>query len=1167
MTSRTALRPLALAAAIAALAAATSGCSGSKKTTPPTANAIDLTIDRGTAPSGIDHLDIDVAGLGMDITQTVRRPTGATEVALPDMVQIALPAGAKGTAMITAIARDTSNAELARGHTSGAFASPEVVSLAITLERTAASPDGGTAPHPDAGMLPPDDSGPGAANLTVDMPSIDFGDVIAGHSSMPTVLTVRNTGGSDSGPLSVSLGGDAANSFALGADGNCSGSKLSAGQSCAISISFMPDRSGALRATVEVAGTPGGDITVILTGSGLGLGHLMLVPSMNNFGSIAVGSAPATADFTAKNSGQSPTGTITVALGQAASDYTIAQDGCSRVSLASGASCTISVHFQPATAAVLTATLAVSAHPGGAQFSSLFGRGLVPAALTARPTMVDFGGVVTGQSASAAITITNSGQIASSALASSLGGQDSGEFAIAQDLCTGMALMPGASCTVTVQAHPSTTGAKQAGLTVSGAGSASVPLAVTGLAPGSLSITPTTDTFPGALLMNDGETHTYTVSNSGGGSTGALAISLNGSGASQYVITSDNCSTTSLSGGGTCTIGIRFHPTARGSQTASLVAGATPGGAVSSALSGNGLAPALLTGDASTASFGTIDVTRSSPPFTWTISNSGDVMSGPLQTSISGSSGDFAIMSSCTNGQPLAQGASCTIVLSFAPMSGGSKSLTVTVSGTPGGSAMLTATGTGREPVPLTVALAGNGAGTISSDTGGILCGTACSASYLYGTMVTLTASPQTGSMFSGWTGACSGTGSCVVSMTQAQSVSASFTLLSFPLAVTGVPDQASFSSTPALDCANGSCTGMLAYGTMVTLSGANNAPYNFNGFSGAGCTGTSCALTIAGNTTVTASYSLNSYGVTVTYPVGATLSTSSNPALRCIRGTCSGTLPYGTAVTLTAGDDPEYAFSTYSGGGCGTSPTCALTVQGTTSVTANYNLNSYTLTVTAGAGGSTAVNDLTGACAAGCSYPWGTAVTVSATPSGNWNFSAWTDDPNQPASRTVVVSGNTSLTASFSAIQVSLVSANVSNGGSAQLTGTAFSTSANAASSVTYSCSGTANNCPGSWTFDQGSEVVFTATPDPAGWFINPWLGNIGANVPSSATVVHISNVGTAQQGLNWIVPVRACFTGTFIVRTTWALIGSGCGRQDMAVPSTSGFNAIGVNFNPPIQ
>jgi len=75
----------------------------------------------------------------------------------------------------------------------------------------------------------------------------------------------------------------------------------------------------------------------------------------------------------------------------------------------------------------------------------------------------------------------------------------------------------------------------------------------------------------------------------------------------------------------------------------------------------------------------------------------------------------------------------------------------------------------------LFVGRAGKGSGTLSSSPAGIWCGTACSAAYSAGASVTLQAAPAPGSAFAGWSGACSGTGACVVSMAAARSVVASF--------------------------------------------------------------------------------------------------------------------------------------------------------------------------------------------------------------------------------------------------------------------------------------------------------------------------------------------------------------------------------------------------------
>jgi len=79
-------------------------------------------------------------------------------------------------------------------------------------------------------------------------------------------------------------------------------------------------------------------------------------------------------------------------------------------------------------------------------------------------------------------------------------------------------------------------------------------------------------------------------------------------------------------------------------------------------------------------------------------------------------------------------------------------------------------------PQNLGVSLSGGGSGSVTSNPAGISCGSTCSHSYAYGTTVTLTATPASGSVFSGWSGACTGSSnSCSVTMIKAQSITAGF--------------------------------------------------------------------------------------------------------------------------------------------------------------------------------------------------------------------------------------------------------------------------------------------------------------------------------------------------------------------------------------------------------
>ena len=75
----------------------------------------------------------------------------------------------------------------------------------------------------------------------------------------------------------------------------------------------------------------------------------------------------------------------------------------------------------------------------------------------------------------------------------------------------------------------------------------------------------------------------------------------------------------------------------------------------------------------------------------------------------------------------------------------------------------------------LVVATAGGGSGTVTSNPAGISCPGTCTANFQDSTQVSLTATPDTGFTFSGWSGACSGAGACTVTSGGSSNVTAKF--------------------------------------------------------------------------------------------------------------------------------------------------------------------------------------------------------------------------------------------------------------------------------------------------------------------------------------------------------------------------------------------------------
>ena len=157
----------------------------------------------------------------------------------------------------------------------------------------------------------------------------------------------------------------------------------------------------------------------------------------------------------------------------------------------------------------------------------------------------------------------------------------------------------------------------------------------------------------------------------------------------------------------------------------------------------------------------------------------------------------------------------------------------------------------------LAVAKAGVGSGTVASSPTGIDCGGACSASYNSGTVVALTASATSGSAFAGWAGACSGTGPCSVTMSAAQTVTATFNVVpqfALTVAKSGAGTGTVASSPAGIDCGS-ACSANYNSGMAVTLTATAGSGSTFAGWSGA-CSGTStCSVTMSAAQGVSAAF------------------------------------------------------------------------------------------------------------------------------------------------------------------------------------------------------------------------------------------------------------------------------------------------------------------------
>ncbi len=322
----------------------------------------------------------------------------------------------------------------------------------------------------------------------------------------------------------------------------------------------------------------------------------------------------------------------------------------------------------------------------------------------------------------------------------------------------------------------------------------------------------------------------------------------------------------------------------------------------------------------------------------------------------------------------------------------------------------------------LTVAKAGTGSGTVTGSDGLINCGSTCSANYESGKAVTLTASSASGSVFSGWSGACSGTGPCIVTMTAAKSVTATF-LSVYNLTVTKSIAGAGnvTSSDGAINCGS-VCSANYYPQTSVTLSASANTGYVFTGWQGGGCSGTgSCSIPMTAATSVTATFATAVYNLTVTKPgTGTGTVTGSDGLINC-GYTCSANYESGKSVTLTASAASGSTFTGWSGACSGTG-SCILTMTSAQSVTANFALPvssvTYYLSVSKNilTAGTVIASDGTINCGSTCRayYRSGNAVTLTASPRRGYKFSKWTGACSGTGTCTVSINASKTVKAYF---------------------------------------------------------------------------------------------------------------------------------------------------------
>ena len=234
----------------------------------------------------------------------------------------------------------------------------------------------------------------------------------------------------------------------------------------------------------------------------------------------------------------------------------------------------------------------------------------------------------------------------------------------------------------------------------------------------------------------------------------------------------------------------------------------------------------------------------------------------------------------------------------------------------------------------------------------GMDCRGTCGQSYPTGSTVHLVALPDSGNVFSDWSGACSGTSTtCDLTLTADTGVSASFSVpppATHKLTV-ALDGQGRVTANPSgLDCSGATCSSDFATGTTVAVTAAPSSGWTFGGWSGA-CSGKdTCSVKLDGDVQVVARFDAPPPPPADAHIILAVNGPGqvSGAGLSCGSGatTCDTKVPADSSETLKAWPGSQARFISWAGGCSGSDPSCTFTANGEVRITANFEYELSTL-------------------------------------------------------------------------------------------------------------------------------------------------------------------------------------------------------------------------------
>ncbi len=396
-----------------------------------------------------------------------------------------------------------------------------------------------------------------------------------------------------------------------------------------------------------------------------------VTPTSAGFNLEPVGTPAPAVVITLKNS---QAAALTISGIAPSAGFTVASTSCpiSPATLGATFSCTVNLGFTPTQPGLTAGTVTITENLG-TLIVPLAGFGTTGGNVSLSAPYINFPStVVSATSATQSIAFTN--KTTHSINVSAV--QASANFGIGVNGCLGT-ILSGASCTVSADFIPTTTGALTGALSFTESADANpilVLLGGTGLP--AASVAPTMLSFPGVAVGTPSAVQYVMVTNSQSTAMTISALSNPGSG----FVASSACGSlpVAVAAGGTCKIGVVFTPTAVAPASATLaITSNSPAPSLMVALSGTGAASTTISPAA--ANFGNVSTGSTSTPLTVTLKNN---EATPITvSSVKVSTGSpFSILPASTCLTPaLAGNASCTVLLSYVPSTSGLQTATLSI--------------------------------------------------------------------------------------------------------------------------------------------------------------------------------------------------------------------------------------------------------------------------------------------------------------------------------------------------------------------------------------------------------------------------------------------------------------------------------------------------------